>query len=323
MSQRIKKILLILGQTALFCLFLFVTFKIAHAQGYLGDDSLQFLEGELKSFGVGAGEDVAVNVVERGIGIVKYIVGAAAILFGIIYATQLVFARGKEEAITKAKTNFLWIFVGFLVLMISGEVAKIFNPEKATSEALIDFDAGRDKLREIANWLKWLFGSIIVFLMVISGIRMITSADNEEAITKEKQHLLWSGIGMLVILLASNIVNAIYVVNEAGTDVQVPTEGAAPAIIEIGGIIRLILVFLGPLAVLFTIYAGFIYMTAFEQEERAQKARRMIVAGVSAIVIIYAAFALVNTLIGTRPEGIDPETGEPIKRETLEEIISE
>ena len=125
---------------------------------------------------------------------------------------------------------------------------------------------------------------------------------------------------MLTVLLASNIVNAIYVVNESGTDV-----GAASAetgIVEMGGVIRLILVFLGPMAVLFTIYAGFMYMTAFENEEHANKAKRMIVGGITGIVIIYSAYAIVNTLIGSRTDIINPDTGLP-DRQTLEETISE
>ena len=108
---------------------------------------------------------------------------------------------------------------------------------------------------------------------------------------------------MLVILLGSNIVNAIYVVNEETG--QVAAARAEAGITEIGGVIRLILAFLGPVAVIITIYAGFMLLTAFENEERAKKAKTMIVAGVTGIVIIYAAYAIVNTIIagdiGTLP----------------------
>lgn len=72
--------------------------------------------------------------------------------------------------------------------------------------------------------------------------------------------------------------------------------GAETAITEITSIVRLVLVFLGPIAIGFTIYAGFMYMTALENEERVKKAQRMIVAGVVAIAMIYGAYAIVNTV---------------------------
>ena len=123
----------------------------------------------------------------------------------------------------------------------------------------------------------------------------MTADGKEETLTKEKMHLAWSGIGMLAILLASNIVNAIYVVNSS-TD-EVTAGSSTTAVQEIGSVIRLLLVFLGPLAVIFTIYAGFMYLTSFDNEERSKKSRTMIVSGVTGIVIIYTAYALVNTFM--------------------------
>ncbi|MBU1018274.1 pilin [Patescibacteria group bacterium] len=292
MTEKIKKFLNFLWPVALFCAVLLVFFKTAHAQGALGGAWDQFLRNDLKSFGGApgeSGEDVAVSVIKRLISIVKYVMGGAALIFGILYATNLIFSRGKEETISKQKTNFLWIFVGFVVLMLAEQVANIFNPEQSTSENLIDFEAGRDKLRDITDYLKWLFGSIIVLLMTISGIRLVTAGGDQETIDKQKRNLTWSGIGMLMILMASGIVNAIYVVEE-GT-VAETTE----SLTQISGVIRLLLVFLGPVAILFTISAGFMYLTAFENEERAKTAKNMIIGGVTGIIFIYAAYALVNT----------------------------
>ena len=293
MSRKILKWIDVLLPMACVCLLVLWMAKTAHAQGALGGEWDQFLKGTgvQKFQPSGSGEEVAMAVIRRAITLVKYGMAGVALMFGILYASALVFARGNEDAIGKQKKNFLWAFMGFVILMVAGGVSDIFNPEKATSSALIDFQAGRDQLRLIADYLKWMLGSIIVLLMTVSGIRMITASGNEETIKKQKTNLVWSGIGMLVILLASNLVNAIYVVRG---DVAAPA-ATTTAATEIGNVIRLILVFLGPVAVLFTLYAGFFYLTALENEDRAKKARAMIVAGVTGIVIIYAAYALVNT----------------------------
>lgn len=293
-KQTIKKIFRIIGLIVLICLGVFVVLKTAHAQSYLGEGWDQYLKGNIKTFGVeGSGEALATQFIQNLIRIVRYIIGAVALVMGTIYAMSLIFARGKEEVITKQRQNFLWVFLGFVILIISENIAAIFNPVKATAEQIIDFGAAQDQLRDAANYIKWLFGSIFVFLIVISSIKMITAGGEEEQITKQKRNITWSLIGMLIVLLASNIVNAIYKVRSPK---EIEAVAPGQAVNEITGIIQLILVFLGPIAVAFTIYAGFMYLTALDNEERIQKAKRMIVGGITGIVIIYAAYAIINTI---------------------------
>jgi len=296
MTDKLIKVLKTLWPVALFCLFLFVFMNMVYAQDSLGDWS-KFLESKLPSFkGLpgSTGEDIAANVIKRGISLIKYLVGGLGVVMGLLYAFNFIWARGKEDVITKYKMNFLWLFLGFIVIMTAENIANIFNPEKATSNALIDFKAGNDQLRSVTDYLKWLVGSVIVFMMTLSGIKMVIAQGNEEKITKEKNNLIYSGIGMLVLLLASNIVNAIYVVKNPETIIA---GNATLTINEIGSVIRLLLVFLGPITIIFTIAAGFWYLTAFENEERAKDARNMIVAGITGIVIVYTSYALVNTFM--------------------------
>lgn len=299
MSLKTKKILSWLIPSFLTCLVLILIIKTVHAQSALGGEWDQFLKAAgLKTFtgtGAEAGEETIIKVIGRGITIIKYFVGGVALIFGILYATNLVFARGNEETISKQKKNFLYTFMGFVVLMVAQSVADVFTPQKSTAKALIDFSAATDTVRNVATYLKWIFGSVIVFMMSLSGIRMIMASGNEEVITKQKRNIVWSGIGALVILLAGNIINAIYSVNK---ETGVATPGSPQTIAQqLAGVINLILIFLAPAAVLFTIYAGFQYLTALEDEEKTKKAKAMIIGGITGIVIIYGAYALVNTFL--------------------------
>ena len=296
MIDKLKKIIRFIWPVAAFCLILFVLLNYAHAQSSLGDDAFKYLDSQLPSFTSpegASGQDTVMLIIKKAISLTKYLVGGVALIMGLIYAMSFIFARGKDDVITKARTNFLWLLMGFVIIMVSDQIAEIFNPVKSTSGQLINFQAGRDILRDVTNYAKWLLGSVIVLFMTISGLRMITSRGKEEILTKQKENLFFSGIGILVILLASNIVDAIYYLN--GDDYKAAK--ASVGIAQIGGIIKLILVFLGPVAVLFTLYAGFMYLTALNNEDRTKKARGMIIAGITGIVIIYSAYALVNTFI--------------------------
>ncbi len=271
-------------------LLLIVVPHMAQAQGALGDWD-RFLPGF--STNNQTGEELAIGFVLNLVAIVRTLAGALALVMGVTYGLKLIFSRGQEEGITKQRNNFLWMLLGFLILIVSENIASILNPERATSAALIDFGAARDQLRDIVDYVKWLLGSVIVLYMVIVGVRMITAGGDEEEVNKQKKSLTWGLLGMMTILLANGIVNAVYQINAPDEVVgTAPTE----AIGQIGGIIRLILVFMGPIAIIFTIVAGFGYLTALDNEEQATRARGRIVAGIVAIVIIYGAFALVNTI---------------------------
>ncbi|MFH1410220.1 MAG: pilin [Patescibacteria group bacterium] len=278
---------------AFFVLLLF-TVKFAHAQSYLGDEWDKYLQGVKGFTPTGqSGEELAISFVLNLIRIVRNVVGGVALIMGVLYGVRLVISRGQEDVITKQKTNFLYALLGFIILIVSENIAQIFNPERATTAQLIDFNAARDQLRDIVSYMKWLLGSIAVLMSTVSAVRLVTAQGEEEEVTTQKRNLTWSFMGLLLVLLASNIVNAIYVVR--GPD---ETAAAAPqaAIGEFTGIIRLLLVLLGPMAIVFTIYAGYMYLTALDNEERANKAKRMIIEGVVAIVMIFGAYALVNTL---------------------------
>lgn len=292
-KNKILRVLKAVAPWAAFFVLLLFTLKVAHAQ-YLGEGWDQYLQG-VRGFTPTSqsGEQLAIAFAENIIRIVRNVVGGIALIMGILYGIRLVISRGQEDIITKQKTNFLYALMGFMILIVSENVAHIFNPERATTDQIIDFDAARDQLRDIVDYMKWLLGSVAVLMFAISSIRLVTAQGEEEETTKQKRNVTWSLLGLLTVLLASNIVNAVYVIRSPAE-----TAAAAPeaAILEIAGVIRLMLIFLGPAAIAFTIYAGFMYLTALDNEERANKAQRMIVAGVVAIVIIFGAYAMVNTL---------------------------
>lgn len=293
-QERIIRLFKQIAPWAAFLVLLLVTVKMAHAQSYLGEGWDKYL-GEVPTFApTGAsGEELAESFVRNLIRIVRNVVGGIAMIMGVVYGFKMVIARGQEDALSKQKSNFLFALLGFMILIIAENIAGIFNPEKASSAQLIDFNAARDQLRDIADYMKWMLGSVAVLLMAVSSARLVMAQGEDEEITKQKRNITWSFLGLLVVLLASNIVNSIYVLRAPD---ETASAGADVAIGEFTGIIRLILVFLGPVAIAFTIYAGYMYLTALDNEERANKAKRMIVEGVVAIVIVYGAYALVNTL---------------------------
>jgi hypothetical protein len=67
----------------------------------------------------------------------------------------------------------------------------------------------------------------------------------------------------------------------------------------IANIIRVLLGFLGIIAVIIVLYGGFQWMTAAGNEEKISSARSTLTAGLIGLIIILAAFAIASFIINT------------------------
>ena len=65
----------------------------------------------------------------------------------------------------------------------------------------------------------------------------------------------------------------------------------------INAIIKVILGFLGLLAVIIILWGGFIWMTAMGDETKTETAKKLIIAGIVGIIIILAAYAIAAFVI--------------------------
>lgn len=73
--------------------------------------------------------------------------------------------------------------------------------------------------------------------------------------------------------------------------------GTADIRVTVARIINVFMGLLGIIAVVIILYGGFIWMTAAGNEERVDKARKMIVAGVIGLAIILSAYAIARFVV--------------------------
>lgn len=75
--------------------------------------------------------------------------------------------------------------------------------------------------------------------------------------------------------------------------------GSQDVRITIARIINVFMGLLGIIAVVIILYGGFMWMTAAGNEERVDKARKMIVAGVIGLAIILSAYAIARFVVSS------------------------
>ena len=81
-----------------------------------------------------------------------------------------------------------------------------------------------------------------------------------------------------------------YVTNEINFATGDPREAAM-------SLVKLLMTFLGIIAVIIMLYGGFIWMTAAGNEDKVDQAKKLIAAGIIGLVIILSAFLIVNFVV--------------------------
>jgi len=92
-----------------------------------------------------------------------------------------------------------------LIVGVIGIVATLFNADAAFA---IDGAAQTESfIKNIVKTLVGIAGAVAVIFMVIGGYHYITSSGHPEKLQKAKHTLLYSGIGLVVVLAAYTIVD--------------------------------------------------------------------------------------------------------------------
>ncbi|MFH1745212.1 MAG: pilin [bacterium] len=120
-----------------------------------------------------------------------------------------------------------------------------------------------------------------------------------------KHVLAFSIISMLVMPMLSVSVSAQEFGLNYASNLELGGENSDPRDVAVN-IIKIIMTFLGIVAVVIILYGGFLWMTAAGNEDRSTKAKDLIIAGVIGMVIIMAAFMIVSWVFRQSGNLINP-----------------
>lgn len=250
-------------------------------------------------------------IFEDLLGYAKIIIGIVGILLITIIGYQIIFANGDEEKIKKGRQSLTFVILGLVIVSISQDLARVFDMENSTfienpNEILDRVRIFDNQVEVIITFIKYIIATFAALMIVRSAAALIVSGGNEEETTKHRKNIGLSAGALLLIYIGDIFINRVFykidkqVYNSRdgitlGVD---PEQGVA----EIVSITNLVVTFLGPVAILMLVVGGLMYITAGGEDDRMQKAKRVLIATAVGIVIIYGAFAIVNTaLVGRLP----------------------
>ncbi len=261
-----------------------------------------------QSFITGQHPDAPPDYVQPGVGtatspiyfaidMFRYVVSGLALIIIVVQAIKLVSTANDEEAV-KAKTTLIVGTIGLLVIQVAdAAVKKMFFGEQG--EAFEDISTTELYAEETTRYLRGIIGLVEIFIgaaavliIVIRGILVITSAGDEESITKAKKHIIYALIGIGVVILSEVVVRGV-IFPEAGK--ALPDVQAGRFILI--NIINYLSGFVAILAFVGLFYGGYRYVISAGDEEMNEKIKKLIVGALIALVLSLGAFALVNTVL--------------------------
>jgi len=253
--------------------------------------------------------------------VTRSIIGAVAVVMCVYAGIRMVTAYGNEEVYSHQKTNLFYAAIGLAVVGLAGEISNILSvscPEftapgqtqlactpggflKDPNAIVVASTIFTQRTQIVITFIKYLIGSIAVFMIIKSGMRMITLGSNEEEIGKDKKNLVYAIIGLILIIIADSVINNVFYKLDLTRYPSVggATPGVDPAagIKELVGITNYVVFFVGALAVGALMVGGIMYITARGDDSATEKAKRVITAALVGIIIIFAAFAIVSTFV--------------------------
>ena len=148
------------------------------------------------------------------------IFGIVAMAYLIWNGLRLIYSRGNEELLAKAKEGTTWAVYGFVFAILSFSIVsatatffgstginELEDPNDLNPPiSAAGFD---DAIKLIINGFLAVAFVLSILMVVYSGYRMIFSAGNEQQVTKAKTILTWAIVGLVVIVLSYAILNGI------------------------------------------------------------------------------------------------------------------
>jgi hypothetical protein len=234
----------------------------------------------------------------------RYLASGIAILV-VVYMAVNVIVNAEEEEYKKAKTGLFMGIAGFFLIQIAdvavkniffGEYGEAFEDSLSAKEFASE---GAATIRGIIGWVNMFLAAVVVFVIIIKGFTLVAGAGNEEELGKVKNHLIYAVVGLILISLSDIIIRG-FVFPNAGQ--KLPNAEVGKYLIVM--ITNYLSGFIGFVAFVMLFYSGYRYVIEQGSDTAKTRIKNTAITSVIAILLSFAAFAIVNTFLNF--SAIDP-----------------
>ncbi|MCP4523591.1 MAG: hypothetical protein GY828_05240 [Candidatus Gracilibacteria bacterium] len=244
----------------------------------------------------------AVNKVSRSILTTVKTVISGLLLIYIVYAgAQMMFSFGTdEEQLTSGKNQIWYTVIAFAFINIPGAIYQGFKSNGGISvggggtgwfsslgsNLFINTDNIKNTLEyDIIGFMEIIISGLAILVILLAGLKILTSRGNEEDVSEGKNRILWSSITLLGVGMIDVWKRVVF-------------KGDVPEATNFfETLANLVLFFAAPTAIVFLTYAAYVYITSNGEEEKIKKAKNIIINVLFATVILLASYTFLLDLI--------------------------
>ena len=276
----------------------------------LGESSSKIADSSIGAGWFTGGWDLISNIERVGLSIlttVKVVFGWVLVIFMVYTGAQMVLSLGSdEEELKKSKTSLWYATLWLVFINIPGTLFNAFNktdsstldgriwysswvrtPGNTDTNVFIDvFNFWYTLNTDIIWFIQVALSGIAIFMIIISGVKILTSRGKEEKITEQKNKITWSIIWLVFIWFVESWKEVVF-------------EGKIGDWANFFGTMsNLALFFAWPIAIFFLTLAGYYYITSNGDEERIKKAKAIVINTLIATLILLASYTFLLDLQG-------------------------
>ncbi len=234
---------------------------------------------------------------------VKYLMGTIAVIVIIISGIRLITsAKQVDEISGKQKENLKYAIIGLILIIAADQFVKqVFYGDQGevySSGAQLQDAAkrGSDQIKAIYSLLEYISAALAVLMIVIGGVRLVTSGGNEEVQGKVKKQVTYAVAGLILMGISEFVIKDVIFPKQGS--VLSDTEKAKHLIVNFTNFVS---GFVSIAAVIMFIYGGYLYVTSFGNEDGTGKAKKIFTGAIIGLLLAMAAFGIISTVVKFKP----------------------
>jgi hypothetical protein len=229
---------------------------------------------------------------------VKNIFFILAFLYLLIIVITLLFSTKTDEEVNNFKKWIIWISIWVIITQIWFSFIDTLFDEQIDDKLAIDFVS--NIINPLISLLKTITSFVFLAVMFYWAFRLLTANWDEEKAKTWKMSIIYSLVWFIVIKLTHTLVTTIYGKTYCTSHICTDRKSNVDlkwfsAIVE--KIIEWMNSFVWVIVILLIIYAWFLMLTSFWDEEKVKKAKNIIIYIIAWIIVLFANYIILTFLI--------------------------
>ncbi len=224
--------------------------------------------------------------------VVRSVVATLAVILIAAAGLSMIASDGDDQVVKKQSKNITFIVFGLVVMFVADLFVSLIFQEKGISVLVSDPEKGALAIRMgliygLLNLAKAFLAGVAVLIILINCFQMITAMGDEGKLKTHRLAVLYTLIGLIIVLLASEVVDVFW---------KGP-EGLAKLPSITGVLSNYFIGLLIIVAFIMLIYAGYLMILHFGKDEQIKKAKDIVTYVIIGFALLISAYTLVVVFI--------------------------